>query len=84
MATFYADVEVDVDEFLESLSSRETDELITALIDDGYLKKDCRIDESTRPSSIEYKLQEKIESGFWKLSLEDQDTITKILDKIVI
>lgn len=84
MATFYADVEVDVDEFLESLSSRETDELITALIDDGYLKKDCRADESTRPYSIEYQLQEKIESGFWKLSLEDQDTITKILDKIVI
>lgn len=84
MPTFYADVEVDVDEFLESLSSRETDELITALIDDGYLKKDCRTDESTRPYSIECQLQEKIESGFWKLSLEDQDTITKILDKIVI
>jgi hypothetical protein len=43
MPTFYSeDIDIDVDEFLSACDHRDKEELITALIEDGYLKKDCR------------------------------------------
>jgi hypothetical protein len=39
MAEFEAWVDVDVDDFLSNIDSRERDELIDALVDDGYVKR---------------------------------------------
>lgn len=40
MPTFYAeDIDIDPDEFLSSCSSSEIEELIDALVEDGYIPK---------------------------------------------
>lgn len=84
MPTFDSSIDIDVSEFLSELTHKEIDELIDELITDGHIKKECKRDSKFDMLSPEYELQEKIYNGFWKLSSEDQDTITKILDKIVL
>ena len=40
MPTFYAeDIDIDPDEFVSSCNSREIEELIDALVEDGYIPK---------------------------------------------
>lgn len=87
MPTFYPDVEdinVDPEEFLSACDTRETEELIDALIEGGYLKKNCRpsYDESYSPSESFY--QEALDklNGKWNmLTKEEEELILKIANR---
>ena len=79
---FYVDV--DVDEFLSACNARDTEELIDALIEDGYLKKDCRVDDYEVYSPSESFYQEALDklNGKWNmLTKEEEETILKIASR---
>lgn len=80
MATIYTDVTVDVEievgEFLEGCSSREIEELVTALREGGWL--------TNTPSDDQWEQALDKLSGFGRsrLSVEDEQTILKIASKL--
>lgn len=73
-------VDIDVDDFLDRCDSSEKEELIKALIEDGYLKKDCRETfESYSPSEAFYQEAIKKLNGKWNmLTKEEEETILNI------
>jgi hypothetical protein len=86
MPTFYAeDIEIDVDKFLSSCNDRDKEELIDALIEEGYLKKDCRegfkdynysVSESHFVEAID-----KLRSKWNMLTKEEEEFILKIANR---
>lgn len=82
MPTFYAeDIDIDADQFLSACSSRETEELIDALIEDGYLKKNCRpsYDEYySVPESFYQQALDKLNGKWNMLTQEEEELIIKI------
>ena len=83
MPTFYAeDIDIDPEEFLSSCNTSEKEELIKALIEDGYLKKDCREGfEDQKYSVSEAFYQEALNKlhGKWNmLTKEEEETILNI------
>jgi len=73
-------VDVDVDEFLDACNSQEKEEIVDALIEDRYLKKDCRETfESYSPSEAFYQEAIKKLNGKWNmLTKEEEETILNI------
>ena len=83
MPTFYAeDIDIVVDEFLSACSSREKEELIDALIEDGYLKENCRVDYKYEllsvPESFYIDAIDKIKGKWNMLTQEEEEIILKI------
>lgn len=77
-------VDVDVDEYLSNCNTKETEELIDALIEDGYLKKDCRVDDYEVYSPSESFYQEALDklNGKWNmLTKEEEEIILKIASR---
>jgi hypothetical protein len=85
MPTFYAeDVDIDIDKFLSACSSRETEELIDALIEDGYLIKNCRANSTLYDSVSESFFEEALRKlhGKWNmLTQEEEEIILKIASR---
>jgi hypothetical protein len=86
MPTFYAeDFKIDVDEFLSACSSREKEELIDALIEDGYLKENCRVDYKYEllsvPESFYIDAIDKIKDRWNMLTQEEEEIILKIASR---
>ena len=88
MPKFYKQTEVytdvDADEYLYACSAKETEELIHALIEDGYLKKDCRVDDYEVYSPSESVYQEALDklNGKWNmLTKEEEEIILKIASR---
>lgn len=81
MPTFYADdIDIDVDEFLNRCSGREVEELVDALVEDGYVK---RIDSSSDHlmSVPEKEFEEalnKLHGKYQSLTKEEEDLIKSI------
>jgi hypothetical protein len=75
-------VDIDVDDFLDRCDSSEKEELIKALIEDGYLKKDCRETFQDYGYSVgEALYQEALKKlhGKWNmLTKEEEETILNI------
>jgi len=75
-------VDIDVDDFLDKCNTSEKEELIKALIEDGYLKKDCREGfEDQKYSVSEAFYQEALNKlhGKWNmLTKEEEETILNI------
>jgi tRNA A37 threonylcarbamoyladenosine dehydratase len=86
MPTFYAeDFKIDVDEFLSACSSREKEELIDALIEDGYLKENCKVDYKYEllsvPESFYIDAIDKIKGKWNMLTQEEEEIILKIASR---
>ena len=88
MPTFYADdYDIDPDEYLSACSYREKEEIIDSLIEDGYLKKDCRTSDPNNPSIRAFDEQEFEDallklSGKWNMiSLEESNLIVNLAKK---
>ena len=89
MPTFYTEeLDIDADEFLSACGRRDKEEIIDILIEDGYLKKNCRVeryDPSLPSNPSEYFYNEAIDklSGKWNmLTREEEDTILKIANRL--
>jgi tRNA A37 threonylcarbamoyladenosine dehydratase len=86
MPTFYAeDIDIIVDEFLSACSSREKEELIDALIEDGYLKENCKVDYKYEllsvPESFYIDAIDKIKGKWNMLTQEEEEIILKIASR---
>jgi hypothetical protein len=87
MPEFETYVDVDVDDFLSECSSREKEELIDALVEDGWVVRVSPkgvIPEERLPSIPELEWQEmcnKLSSIRHIISTEDEETIKQILKK---
>ena len=78
-------VDIDIDEFLDRCNNSEKDELIDALIEDGYLKKDCRknyeeVDHS--PTEAQFiEAIDKLRNKWNMLSQEEEQLILNIANR---
>lgn len=86
MPTFegYADVDVEVDEFVSSCSRREIKDLIDVLIEEGHLtniQPPTPVDERTMMEQEWIDLCEKLSHVRLQLSYEDENVIRDILKK---
>ena len=86
MPTFYAeDIDIIVDEFLSACSSREKEELIDALIEDRYLKENCKVDYKYEllsvPESFYIDAIDKIKDRWNMLTQEEEEIILKIASR---
>ena len=75
MPTF--DLDIDVDEFMDELSKREIKEVKEWLLDNGH----SLTDESPQNELILIDVS-KIQQNYWRLSIEDAETIKTIADKL--
>lgn len=83
MPTFYAeDIDIDADEFLSACNHRDKEELIITLIEDGYLKKDCRAgfrDYNYSVSEAMYvEAIDKLRNKWNRLTKEEEEFIINI------
>jgi hypothetical protein len=80
---FSSDVDVDVDEFLSACSNREREELIDALVEDGYVIRAVG-DNNNDKNLLELEWDEMI-TKLWKLrqriTLEEEEIIKNIIKK---
>ena len=87
MPEFETYVDVDVDDFLSECSPREKEELIDALVEDGWVVRVAPkgvIPEERLPSIPEIDWQEmcnKLSNIRHMISLEDEETIKQIIKK---
>jgi hypothetical protein len=87
MPEFEAFVDVDVDDFLSALSTREKEELVDALVEDGWAKRihpKGTNPEDNLPSVTELDWQEltnKFSVIRLRISSEDETIIREILKK---
>jgi hypothetical protein len=83
-------VDVEVDEFVDSCSKREIKELIDYLVGEGYLPESVQDNNGdNKDSKISYLEQEfinnidKLKGKFYSLSNEDEREIMKIIKKYI-
>lgn len=88
MPTFYqeveAEVDVEIDDFLSSCSSKEIKELIDALIEDGHLKHNCQTDSTGKKTYLEEEwdqITDKINQIRLRISQEDEELLRSIVKK---
>jgi Zn-finger protein len=78
-------IDIDVDDFLNKCSSKETEELIDALIEDGYLIKNCRkgftYHEHSVAEQIYVQAIEKLRDKWNMLTQEEEQIILKIANR---
>ncbi len=85
MPSFYVDdVDIDVDDFLSACSDSERKELIEALVEDGYIKRESllNLDKHGAVNEFDNACAHMIGNS-WRLSKEDEDKIIEISKKIV-
>jgi hypothetical protein len=85
MATVWTNVDVDVDvtvdEFIESCTEKEIKEVITALTEDGYLRSQVITDKMTNMEVSFREMMEKISDRFYSLDATEIQTIERIYKK---
>ena len=76
-----ANIDIDIDDIMYSLSSWEKQELVDELYNDGYIAKK---DNEARSTDDEWNAQvHKLFNNKWRLSKEDEETILNITKKII-
>ena len=81
-----ASIDIDLDDILWGLSSYEKQELVDDLYDDGFVaKKDSRseLDEDGNIDDFDAAVR-KLIGNKWRLTSEDEETILKITNKIIL
>lgn len=81
----YVDIEIDVDEFLEECTTHEIEEVIEWLKENVKIKNDDLINQknSNFQDNIFDESLYKLIGNRWKLSSEDEETISRILEKLI-
>jgi hypothetical protein len=78
-------IDIDINDFLDRCDSSEKEELIDALIEDGYIKKNCRVEYEDQSYSIsESFYQQALDklNGKWNmLTQEEEQIILKIANR---
>ena len=87
MASIYTtvdvDVDIEIDEFVDSCSERELQMLVRYLQKEGYLDKSNIRDES-KMTSIEIEFRDKmslLSDKFYQMTIEDAEIIEKLYEK---
>jgi len=79
------DVDIDIDDFLSECSSREINELVKALTEDGYLVKNPLIlDPNNKLSKMEEEFLNKLHllsTKYYSMSDEELEMIEKLFEK---
>ena len=85
MPSFYVDdVDIDVDDFLSACSDSERKELIEALVEDGYIKRESLLNPDKQGAVNEFdNACAHMIGNSWRLSKEDEDKIIEISKNIV-
>lgn len=81
MPTFYADdIDIDVDDFLNSCDSSEIKELIDCLVEDGYIRPDRTISERKMSVGETFYVEaiEKLADKYHMLTREEEELIIKL------
>lgn len=88
MPTFYTEeLDIDADEFLSACRPRDKEEIIDILIEEQYLKKDCKLNNQSKQynySIVEAQFEEALEklSGKWNmLTSEEEQLIIKLASR---
>lgn len=85
MPSFYVDdVDIDVDEFLSACSDGEREELIQALVEDGYIDKGSVPGNRKQMSATEEIFEDHLDAlhGKWgMLTNEEEELIMKIANR---
>lgn len=84
MPNLEVDVDIEVDEFVDSCSKREIKELIDYLIEEGHLSDEVIDNNNEKMGSLEMEFVEninKLKSKYYSLSSEDEGEIMKIFKK---
>ena len=85
MPEFESYVDVDVDEFVSSCSSREIKELIDCLIEDGHLKENQFVKQSDdKRGVLEEEFLEKltvISGKYYSMTEEELESINNLYNK---
>lgn len=88
MPTFYTEeLDIDADEFLSACKDRDKEEIIDILIEEQYLKKDCRLNNQSKQynySIVEAQFEEALNklSGKWNmLTSEEEQLIIKLASR---
>lgn len=87
MPEFSTEIDIDVDEYWYECSKREKDELIDLLVDKGLVRRiqySTTTNEFDKPSLLEIEwniMIDKLSLLRQRLTIEDEETIKKILEK---
>jgi hypothetical protein len=84
MPEFESYIDVDVDEMLDACSSREKDELIDLLVEEGLVKRLVGKNGDSKLSIMELEFFEKIDrlkDEYYSLSREDEETMNNLFKK---
>jgi hypothetical protein len=80
-----AELDIDVDDFLNKCNTSETEELIDALIEDGYLIKNCRAASKdyghSVPESMYIQAIDKLRDKWNSLTTEEEQAILNIASR---
>jgi hypothetical protein len=86
MPTFYNSTEMDtditVDEFLDACDSDDKQEIINALIEDGYIKHDDLVEDKTTVNEQSYEsMIYKLHGKYFSLTQEEEAILSKIASR---
>jgi ribosomal protein S8 len=89
MPTFYqdveAEVEIDIEEFVDALSSKEKQELIDYLVDEGYINSANKISASKSNVTLQQRefetALENLKQNRLRLSNEEEQLIIKMANR---
>jgi hypothetical protein len=80
-----ASIDIDIDEIIYSMTSWEKQELADELYDDGYIPKQMgRVHPDDVPTGDFDTEVSKLIGNSWRLSKEDEETILRITNKIIL
>ena len=89
MATVYTsvdiDVDIEIDEFVDSCSTRDIENLLKYLSNQGYLSK-FGVPDETKMTSQEEKFVERLTSlsqKYHQMSIDDIDTLENLFNKYI-
>ena len=89
MASIYTtvdiDVDIEIDEFVDSCNTRDIENLLKYLANQGYLSK-FGVPDETKMTSQEEKFVEKLTSlsqKYHQMSIDDIDTLENLFNKYI-
>ena len=85
MPSFYVDdVDIDVDEFLSACNDSEIKELVQALADDGYIKRESILKPGKRTNAEFDDACTSLIGNSWRLTKEDEEAVINIFKRNII
>jgi hypothetical protein len=79
-----ARIDIDINDILYDMSDYEKQELVDELYEDGYVAKDDVRNDSDGDGSDWDEAVRKLIGNKWRLTSEDEETILRITNKIIL